>query len=175
MMGKKRLSVLLVGALTIPLAACSNSPTPAPTDSPMSLSQTSDAQYADYAGHQFSGKDPWEGTLSVTIESIVNGNMDWTFTDEFEGHKLFQTQKATPLHDGTADFDIQGRDAERDNVSFAYRGTLELKDGNVVVTLLAGAVTEESPEGGSSYHFAEALLSSGLSNQVVLDKVADDS
>ena len=172
---QKSLSVLLVGAHATPLAACGNSPTPAPTDSSMSLSQTSDAQYADYAGYQFSGKDPWEGTLSVTIRSIVDNDMEWTFTDTYENHTLYQAQKGTSLHDGMAEFDIHGKDVEHDNVSFDYRGTIELKDSNVIVTLLAGAVTEESPEGGSSYHFAEALLSSGLSNKVVLDKVADDS
>ena len=129
-----------------------------------------DAVYEEYAGYLFSGKDPWDGTLTIMIGSIVDGKMEWTFTDSFEDHTLFQMQKDTVLQNGKADFTLQGSDVEHEEVSFSYQGQIELKDGKVTVVFLSGSVTEKSPEGGSSYHAAEALSDSGISNAAVLDK-----
>lgn len=169
---RNKLAAVMSGALVLLLAACGTA-TSAGEDAAEIYTPTDEMDYVDYAGFQFSGADPWDGTLTVTIRSILDGTMDWTFTDSFEDHTLYQVQTDTVLENGTAAFDIQGEDAEQENVTFAYRGTLELKDGTVVVTLESGGVTEESPEGGSSYHMAEALAESGLSNRVVLERTAD--
>lgn len=133
----------------------------------------SDEAYLDYAGHQFAGEDPWGGTLTVTVRSVVDGKMEWTFTDMFDDSTLYQLVEGTPIENGKADFDIEGKDVESDNVTFNYQGQLELKDGQLLMTLTSGYVTTESTEGGSSSRNAEALAGSGLSNQILLTE--DDS
>ena len=133
----------------------------------------SDAEYADYVGMQFSGQDPWGGDLTITVRSIVNGEMDWTFTDAFDDHTLYQEQSKTPIQDGTAEYHLEGKDVEDENVSFSYQGTMELRDGQITFRFLKGAVTTSSSEGGSDARMAEALEGSG--NEVVLKKAADDS
>ena len=132
-----------------------------------------DASYTEYNGYLFSGKDPWDGTLTIMVRSITDGKMDWTFTDSFEDHTLFQIVEGTVLQNGQAEFDIEGKDAQQEGTSFSYYGELELKDGKLAIAFQSGSVTDESSEGGSSYHTAEALSDSGISNRVVLDKTAD--
>ncbi len=171
MRDKKWLPYVIGGALMLLLAACGNSSSAA-GDSPVHA-LTDDEAYVDYAGYQFSGADPWDGTLTVTINSILDGKMEWSFTDSFEDHTLYQVQKETVLENGTAAFDMEGEDVEQEDVSFSYQGTLELKDGKITVTFESGAVTSASPEGDYSYRFAEALADSGLSNQAVLDRTVD--
>ena len=135
----------------------------------------SDTEYADYVGAQFSGQDPWGGDLAITIRSIVNGKMDWTFTDTFDDHTLYQEQSAASIQDGIAEYSIEGKDLENDGVSFSYQGSMELKDGQITFSFITGAVMTKSGEGGSSARIAEALKDSGLSNEVVLQKAADES
>lgn len=166
---KKALTAAVGCMLILLLAACGklsagSAPIHAVTD---------ETTYLDYAGYQFSGADPWGGTLAVTINSIIDGKMEWTFTDSFEGHTLYQVQQGTVLQDGKAAFDIQGSDVENEGVTFAYQGALELKDGKVTVTFDSGAVTNASTEGDSTYRIAEALSGSGLPDQVVLDRTVD--
>lgn len=117
----------------------------------------SDNVYADYVGCQFSGTDPWGGSLSVTVRSIVNGKTEWTFTDSFDDHTLYQEIKGTDIREGTAEFDIKGRDVEHKEVSFAYQGSLELQDEQMIMTLDSGAVNE----GSSLTRSAESLAGSG--------------
>ena len=128
----------------------------------------SDEEYMDYAGRQFAGEDPWGGILTVTVRSIVDGKMEWTFTDVFDDSTLYQLAEGTPVKDGKADFDIEGKDVENDSITFNYQGEMELKDGKVLMTLTSGCVMTASSEGGSSSRNAEALAGSGLSNQVLL-------
>ena len=131
----------------------------------------SDAEYAEYVGSQFSGEDPWGGTLTITVRSIIDGKMDWTFTDTYEDHTLYQEQTETPVKDGAAEYEIQGKDVENDKDSFSYQGTMELRDGRIAFRFLKGSVTTSSPEGDSDARMAEALSS----NEVILEKAADDS
>ena len=62
----------------------------------------SENEYAAYSGYQFTGKDPWEGKLPVTIRDITDGKMEWTFTDSFDDHTLYLVQKETVLQNGQA-------------------------------------------------------------------------
>lgn len=164
---KKRLLVLVATALSAILtAACGSAEETLPV---------SDPAYSDYVGAQFSGRDPWGGDLAITVRSIVDGRMDWTFTDSFDDHTLYQEQSATPVQDGIAEYDIEGKDVESDNVTFSYRGTMELKDGQITFSFLGGSVMTESSEGGSASRMAEALADSGIPSEVVLQKAADDS
>lgn len=155
------------------LAACGNSSASSQKEALSVQESANDKEYAEYTGYQFSGSDPWGGTLTITIKSITDGKMDRTFIDSFENHTLYQAQNETVLKNAAAYFDIQGEDVEQKDVSFAYRGTMELKDGKITVTFDSGSVTSASPEGGSSYRFAESLSDSGLSHQVVLDKAVN--
>ena len=135
----------------------------------------SDDAYAEYVGAQFAGQDPWGGELTITVRSIVDGKMDWTFTDSFDDHTLYQEQSETAIQDGRAEYSIQGKDAENKNVSFSYEGTMDLRDGQITFSFLKGSVTTKSSDGDSDARMAEALEASGISNEVVLVKAADDS
>jgi hypothetical protein len=48
-------------------------------------------------------------------------------------------------------------------------------DGQITFRFLKGAMTTSSSQGGSDARMAEALAESGISNEVVLIKAADDS
>lgn len=135
----------------------------------------SDPVYADYVGAQFSGQDPWGGDLVITVRSIVDGKMDWTFADTFDDHTLYQELIGTPIQDGVAEYSVEGKDVEDESVSFSYQGSMELKGGQITFSFLTGAVMTESNEGGSSARMAEALKDSGIQNDVALQKAADES
>ncbi len=135
----------------------------------------SDDAYAEYVGAQFAGSDPWGGELTITVRSIIDGKMDWTFTDSFDNHTLYQEQGETAIQDGSAEYSIQGKDAENKDVSFSYEGTMDLSDGQITFRFLKGSVTTKSSAGDSDFRMAEALEPSGISNEVVLVKAADDS
>ena len=135
----------------------------------------SDSEYAEYVGTQFSGEDPWDGNLTVTVQSVVDGKMSWTFTDAFEDHTLYAELSETPIVDGVAEYDVQGKDVESDNITFSYQGSMELKDGQVYFTFERGSMITESSEGGSASRMAEALEDSGVPSQAVLSKAPDES
>ncbi len=188
---KAKLLLGTAGILTLLLAACGNPTSPtqtaAPTEAlssaagesaapsseapPVLLGQGSESLESEYAGYQFSGTDPWEGRLTVTVIDIAEGAVDWSFVDSYEGHTLYQLQKAAPLEGDTVEFDIQGQDVEQEGVSFAYRGSLELKDGGLTLRLQSGSVTTQSAEGESSDRIAEAL--SQEARELRLEKTAD--
>ena len=170
---KNRLFSIMIGITAFLLIVGGSYPISAAEESSADPDQTDEVSYEEYAGYIFSGKDPWEGTLTITVRSITDGKMEWTFTDSFEDHTLFQVVEDTELQNGKADFDVQGKDVEQEGVSFSYQGSIELTEGKLVVIFKSGAVTSESAEGGSSYHFAEALSDSGISDQVVLDRTAE--
>lgn len=164
---KKRLflCITIIAAAVFVLVACKG-------DEKLPVS---DSEYLEYVGTQFSGQDPWGGNLTITVRTIINGEMDWTFTDAFDDHTLYQEQTKTKIQDGKAEYSIEGKDAENKDVSFSYQGTIELKDGQITFSFVNGAVTTKSSEGGSQARVAEALPGSGVSSEVVLVKAADDS
>ncbi len=151
---KGRSLFILCGMLLF-LTACSNSlpaagvPASGPALPSGGENDAADPEYAEYSGYQFTGKDHRGGTLTVTIISIADGKMDWTFIDSSEGHTLYQVQKETVLQDMKAPFAIQGKDVENDGVTSDYQGTLELKDGKVTVTFDSGsqAVLDRTADG----------------------------
>lgn len=159
------LSVIVMAAMV--LVACGSS-----KDEKLPVS---DPAYAEYVGAQFTGQDPWGGELTITVRSVIDGKMDWTFTDSFDDHTLYQEQSETAIQNGRAEYSIQGKDAENENVSFSYEGTMNLREGQITFSFLKGSVTTKSSEGDSDACMAEALEDSGLSNEVILVKTADDS
>ena len=178
---KKITAVILIAAMVALLAACSKgSDEPAPAGSasasvPGSSFEAVPADYSDYVGYQFAGKDPWEGDLAITIRTIENGKVAWTFTDVYDENTLYAEMTDTPIGGYTATFDIQGAAVENENLTFQYTGFIDFADGTLIVTFQTGAVTSESAEGGYSARIADALVDSGLSNQVEMTKVVDPS
>ena len=151
------LAILLVLGLSFILTACGSS-------------ASSDDPYSSYANWEYQGNDPWEGELSIVIKSITDGNMVWSFSDSFDNSVLTQEEITTVLQDGKGTFDIQGADENDENITFAYQGSIELKDKDFVITFDSGAVDSASPEGGSQTRIAEALEASGIDNEVTLDR-----
>ena len=135
----------------------------------------SDDAYAEYVGTQFVGQDPWGGELTITIRSIVDGKMSWTFTNSFDDHTLYQKQDETTIRDGSAEYSIHGKDAENENVSFSYEGIINFSDGQITVSFLKGSVTTKSSDGDFDARMAEALEASEISNEVALVKGKDDN
>jgi hypothetical protein len=152
---KNILPIILAVALSLLITACS---------SEIEKLAVSDQEYADYAGAWFRGKDPWGGDLSVMIKSIVDGKMEWTFTDSFDQSTLYQEMKETVVQDHAASFDVQGNDAENRNTTFQYQGTMELKDGTVVMTFESGAVMTQQDGPPVMYDESRDLISSGFSD-----------
>ena len=111
--------------------------------------------------------------MSVVASGVVDGKMDWTFTDSFDDHTLYQEQNETAIQDGRAEYTIQGKDVENENVSLSYEGTMDLSEGQITLSFLKGSVTTKSSDGDVCV--AEELEASGISNEVVLVKAADDS
>ena len=79
------------------------------------------------------------------------------------------------IQDGKTEYSIQGKDVENENVSFSYEGTMELSEGQITFSFIKGSVTTSSSEGDSDARMAEALEGSGIANEVILVKAADDS
>ena len=133
----------------------------------------SDPEYAEYVGAWFTGDDPWGGKLTVTIKSIVDGKMEWTFTDSFDSSTLYGEMKGTEVTNGLVPFVVQGRDAGERNTVFRYQGMMELKDGAVVMTFESGGVENRKSGDGSAVRTAEELAEAGSSGRIVLERPED--
>ena len=130
----------------------------------------SDPEYADYVGAWFRGETPWGGKLTVTIKSIVGGKMEWSLTDSFDNATLYQETEDTEVKSGAASFDVEGSAAEDKDTEFHYKGTMELKDGAVVMAFEYGEITKGSSEGASNVWDEKAMADAGVSNRVTLVK-----
>ena len=133
------------------------------------------ANYDEYIGYQFSGKDPWNGLISVTIRKLENDKLTWTYTDvlgEGETSITAYAELTTDFKDGSTSFNAKGN-TDVENNSFDYTGTLILKDGKVSITYEKGQITSESTEGGSTSYIAEALENN--QKTITLTKVEDKS
>ena len=131
------------------------------------------SNYDEYIGYQFSGKDPWGNELAITIRTLENDKLTWTFTDVITGEKgiTLYNELETEFKDGETSFNVKG-EAE-DNYTFDYTGTLTLKYGNLLVKFEKGQLTSNSSNGGSSSHQAEALADDN--RVIVLTKVVDNA
>ena len=113
----KLLVIALVFFLTLSLTACKK-----------------EADYKDYVGYQFSGKDPWGNELAVTVRTIENDKITWTFTDvvgEGESSLTLYNELSTDLKDNATSFNAKGN--ADDTNTYDYTGTLTLKDGKLLV------------------------------------------
>ena len=130
----------------------------------------SDPEYSDYVGAWFRGATPWGGKLTVTIKSIVGGKMEWSLTDSFDNETLYREIEETEVKNGAASFDVQGNAAEDKDTSFRYKGTMELKDGAVVMAFEYGEIVKGSQESGASVWDEKRMADAGISNRVTLEK-----
>jgi hypothetical protein len=72
---KKKLSLMVIGLSAFLLTPCAASDALPETETELyaAFPEENDAAYEDYAGYQFSGDDPWEGILTITVRSIADG------------------------------------------------------------------------------------------------------
>lgn len=145
--------------LSLLLSACGTAPAP---DGDFTL--TDDDTYAYYAGYQFSGKDPWGGTITVTIRNIFDGNLEWTLVDSFKNATFYFSQKESVLQNGMTEFDIQGTDVESKDISFAFQGRLELKDEIITITFQSASASDPSSD------FEINHSDDDLSQPIILDR-----
>ena len=109
------------------------------------------------ACRQYTGLDPWGNPLTITIDSISNEKIDWTYTEDFGGLVLIQSFEDTVLVDGQATFHIEAAIQDAEYVTCNYSGTMTIDDDALTITYTAGEMTEESSEGGSTAYHVEAL------------------
>jgi len=131
--------------------------------------------YKDYVGYQFAGKDPWGSELAVTVRTIEDNLITWTYTDVFgqgESSVTVYAELKTALKDGTTSFNAKGY-ADKEDVTFDYSGTLTLEDGKLIVKLTDGSLMENSTEGGSASYQVGPLEESQRS--IILSKVEDNN
>lgn len=129
--------------------------------------------YKEYLGYQFSGKDPWGGELAITVRTLENDKLTWTYIDVLGSGETSITvynELETEFKDGTTSFTVKG---DEDDYSFNYDGTLTLKDGKLEVKLSSGALEEKSTEGGSASYQVGPLDDAAKS--ITLTKVEDNA
>ncbi len=116
--------------------------------------------YDEYIGYQFVGSDPWGCPLGVTLRTLEDGKLEWTYSDvigEGEGAITVDAVSVDEFSDGEFSFHITGEVIENESMTFDYTGTVKLADGKVVITYEDGQIMEENPNGGSSSYHVGAL------------------
>ncbi len=132
--------------------------------------------YDEYVGNQYSGKDPWGNEVAVTVKTIENDKMTYTFTDvlgEGDASLTVYGELSGELKDNKVSFTLNGATIEDEKVTFDYAGTITLKDGNVIVNYEKGSLNSASAEGGSSSYNVLALEDANKTvtlTKIVLDK-----
>ena len=130
--------------------------------------------YKDYIGYQFSGKDPWGNELAVTIRTLEDDKLTWTYTDvigQGENSLTLYNELTTEFKDGKTLFNVKG---EADsNHTFDYTGVLTLKDGELSIKYENGQLTSKSSEGDSTSHNVGALEED--TKTITLTKIVDNN
>ena len=131
--------------------------------------------YEEYIGYQFSGKDPWDNEVAVTIRKIEDNKVTWTYTDVYgEGEEAITlyNELTSDMKDDKVNFTVKG-DTDKEGVSFEYKGTLTLKDGKVILSYEDGQLTTKSTDGDSgSYHIGAVEEGKRI---ITLNKVVDNA
>ena len=132
------------------------------------------SNYDEYLGYQFSGKDPWGSELAITVRTLEDDKLTWTFTDVVVDGKdsiTLYNEITSEFKDGTTSFNVSGN---ADNgYTYDYSGTLTLKDGVLTVLYENGQLTSNSTQGGSTSHHVGALEEA--SRTITLTKVVDNA
>ena len=116
--------------------------------------------FAEYMGRQYSGEDPWGNPLSIDLISMEDSTVSFVYKSvigEDDYLRTFLAESSGELIDGVMPFHITAAAEEDETTHLDYSGSIALTDGRLFVTYDAGAVTEESPEGGSAAYQAPGL------------------
>ena len=106
---------------------------------------------------RYTGIDPWGNPLAITIDSIADEKISWTYTEDFAGQMLVQSFADTDIIDGQVAFHVEGTIQDADYITCDYSGTMTVGDDALTITFTSGEMTEASPEGGSTAYHVEAL------------------
>ena len=143
----KRMTAVLIAALMVlSFAACAKG-----------------EDYDKYIGYQYGGADPWGNILTVTLKTMDNGIVTYSFTDVLgegeDSDTLYADDLTGQLKNGVIEFGAKGASIESDDhdLTFDYSGTITLKGGKLYVAFEDGQVTTLSENGDSGWMHAGAL------------------
>ena len=124
------------------------------------LIEVKPADWSNYMGKQYTGKDPWGNPLSVTLKGMAGNAVSFAYESvigEGEHARTFLAESSGERKDGAIPFHVTATAKEYAAMHLDYSGHLTLKDGSLFVTYNAGSVVEESTEGGSAGYQALGL------------------
>ena len=133
----------------------------------VAAADTEASEFAEFEGFQYAAADPWEGEISVTIRSVSGNDIEWTYTDVISDNTCYAELNST-LEDGKAEFTAEGKVNNEDSANFSYSGTIELKNGQIIITLTDGAIKSNSEEGGGASYQVGPL--EDAARTITLDK-----
>lgn len=97
-----------------------------------------------FADKMMKGTAPWGAEISVSIERVDEGTVDWSYREEAIDHfrKISFHPTNDSLKDGETGFDYSGTWTDRDfEQEFRYSGVLRFKRGHLELTYTDGHKT----------------------------------
>lgn len=140
------------------------------------LIEVKPADWSNYMGKQYTGKDPWGNPLSVTLKGMAGNEVSFAYESvigEGEYTRTFLAESSGELTDGAIPFHVTATAKEYEAMHLDYSGRLTPKDGSLFVSYDTGSVVEESTEGGSAGY--QALCLEGEEKTVELRPYHSDS
>lgn len=118
---------------------------------------TESVRFGEYVGCIFSGKDPWDGDLTITIDTIDNGYLKGTYRDAI-GDVVMECELNVPIDEHIVPFEATGFVDEEMTQTFHYSGRLAFTEyGQLRVIYEGGELGTFSNEGDSSAYHIDAL------------------
>lgn len=143
---KRVVAIIFAAMMVLSLAACAGAKS---------------EDYNSYIGYQYGGNDPWGNILTITLYTMENGNVSFSFTDvigkDEDSYTLYTDDLAGQLKNGVIDFNAKGASIEDENLTFDYSGTITLNGGRLIVEFKDGQVTTLSEYGDSGSLHVGAL------------------
>lgn len=124
------------------------------------LIEVKPADWSNYMGKQYTGKDPWGNPLSVTLKGMAGNEVSFAYESvigEGEHARTFLAESSGERKDGAIPFHVTATAKEYEAMHLDYSGRLTPKDRCLFVSYDTGSVVEESTEGGSAGYQALCL------------------
>lgn len=140
------------------------------------LIEVKPADWSNYMGKLYTGKDPWGNPLSVTLKGMAGNEVSFAYESvigEGEYTCTFLAESSGERKDGAIPFHVTATAKEYEAMHLDYSGRLTPKDGSLFVSYDTGSVVEESTEGGSAGY--QALCLEGEEKTVELRPYHSDS
>ena len=105
---------------------------------------TSSNKPEHFAGKTMKGTAPWGAVISVSIDRVDDGTVDWSYREEAADHfrKITFHPQNDIIKDGEAAFDYSGIWDDPDfEQEFQYSGVLRFKRGHLELTFTDGHKT----------------------------------